>query len=68
LSWKYLTTFFNSGGDENSAKVILALAKLCAEWPDARQELRQRSKKNTVRYGFEFSRMEWLIAVHYSLT
>lgn len=34
-------------------------SKLCAEWPDARQELRSVLKKYS-RYGFEF-RMEWLL-------
>jgi hypothetical protein len=48
----------NSGGTKLS-KGDLALAKLCAEWPEARKELRD----NLIRWqtaGFKFS-LEWLL-------
>ncbi|NWJ47779.1 MAG: DUF262 domain-containing protein [Chloroflexi bacterium] len=48
----------NSGGTKLS-KGDLALAKICAEWPDARDELKKRLNKWAVA-GFYF-RMDWLL-------
>lgn len=48
----------NSGGTKLS-KGDLALAKLCAEWPDARQALRSKLKAWRDA-GFEF-KLEWLL-------
>lgn len=48
----------NSGGTKLS-KGDLALAKLCAEWPDARQELRNVLDK-FIHHGFNF-KMDWLL-------
>jgi hypothetical protein len=47
----------NSGGTKLS-KGDLALAKICAEWPDARQEMNRLEKWR--RAGFHF-RLEWLL-------
>lgn len=48
----------NSGGTKLS-KGDLALAKICAEWPDARKEIKRRLEK-WERAGFNF-RLEWLL-------
>jgi len=48
----------NSGGTKLS-KGDLALAKICAEWPEARQEMKARLDK-WHRAGFSF-RLEWLL-------
>lgn len=48
----------NSGGTKLS-KGDLALAKLCAEWPDARKELRD-SLDRWRKAGFRFS-LDWLL-------
>ena len=48
----------NSGGTKLS-KGDLALAKVCAEWPQARDELQQRLKKWD-RAGFSF-KLDWLL-------
>lgn len=48
----------NSGGTKLS-KGDLALARICAEWPDARQELRH-ALKSWRDAGFNFS-MDWLL-------
>jgi hypothetical protein len=48
----------NSGGTKLS-KGDLALARVCAEWPDARQELRHLLKQ-WQRAGFNF-KMDWLL-------
>ena len=48
----------NSGGTKLS-KGDLALAKICAEWPDARNELKARLDKWN-KAGFDF-RLEWLL-------
>ena len=48
----------NSGGTKLS-KGDLALAKICAEWPDARNELKARLEK-WKKAGFDF-RLEWLL-------
>jgi hypothetical protein len=48
----------NSGGTKLS-KGDLALAKVCAQWPDARHEMRVRLEKWRAA-GFEF-RLEWLL-------
>ena len=48
----------NSGGTKLS-KGDLALARICAEWPDARDELRTRLKK-WKKAGFNF-RMDWFL-------
>ncbi len=48
----------NSGGTKVS-KGDLALARVCAEWPDARQELR-RLLKQWEQAGFYF-KMDWLL-------
>lgn len=48
----------NSGGTKLS-KGDLALAKLCAEWPDARQELRDNLDR-WKKAGFRFS-LDWLL-------
>lgn len=48
----------NSGGTKLS-KGDLALAKLCAEWPDARKELRDNLDRWR-RVGFKFS-LDWLL-------
>jgi hypothetical protein len=48
----------NSGGTKLS-KGDLALAKICAQWPDARNELKARLTK-WKKAGFEF-RLEWLL-------
>jgi Protein of unknown function DUF262 len=48
----------NSGGTKLS-KGDLALAKLCAEWPEARKELRDNLKRWQA-VGFKFS-LEWLL-------
>jgi uncharacterized protein with ParB-like and HNH nuclease domain len=48
----------NSGGTKLS-KGDLALAKICAEWPDAGEEMKKRLKKWS-NAGFEFS-LDWLL-------
>ena len=48
----------NSGGTKLS-KGDLALAKICAEWPDARDEMRQRLEKWR-EAGFHF-KLDWLL-------
>jgi hypothetical protein len=48
----------NSGGTKLS-KGDLALAKICAEWPDARDEMKTRLEKWR-KAGFSF-RLEWLL-------
>ena len=48
----------NSGGTKLS-KGDLALAKICAEWPEARQEMKARLDK-WKKAGFDF-RLEWLL-------
>lgn len=48
----------NSGGTKLS-KGDLALAKICAQWPDARTELKARLTKWN-KAGFDF-RLEWLL-------
>jgi hypothetical protein len=48
----------NSGGTKLS-KGDLALAKICAEWPDARREMSERLEKWRAA-GFNF-RLEWLL-------
>lgn len=48
----------NSGGTKLS-KGDLALAKICAEWPQARQEMQLRLRKYE-RAGFHF-RLDWLL-------
>ncbi|NVN50339.1 DUF262 domain-containing protein [Mycolicibacterium hippocampi] len=48
----------NSGGTKLS-KGDLALAKLCAEWPDARKELRDNLDR-WKKVGFRFS-LDWLL-------
>jgi len=48
----------NSGGTKLS-KGDLALAKICAEWPDARKEMKARLNK-WKQAGFYF-RLEWLL-------
>jgi hypothetical protein len=48
----------NSGGTKLS-KGDLALAKICAEWPDARDEMKARLEKWR-NAGFHF-RLEWLL-------
>ena len=48
----------NSGGTKLS-KGDLALAKLCAEWPDARKELRDNLDR-WQKAGFRFS-LDWLL-------
>ena len=48
----------NSGGTKLS-KGDLALAKICAQWPEARQEMKARLDK-WARAGFHF-RLEWLL-------
>ena len=48
----------NTGGTKLS-KGDLALAKICAEWPDARMEMKQRLDK-WKKAGFSF-RLEWLL-------
>jgi hypothetical protein len=48
----------NSGGTKLS-NGDLALAKICAEWPDAREEMKKRLKKWS-EAGFEFS-LDWLL-------
>lgn len=48
----------NSGGTKLS-KGDLALAKICAEWPEARQELKERLEKWR-NAGYTF-RLEWLL-------
>lgn len=48
----------NSGGTKLS-KGDLALARICAEWPDARQELRV-ALKGWQQAGFDF-KMDWLL-------
>lgn len=48
----------NSGGTKLS-KGDLALARVCAEWPDARQELRS-ALKDWERAGYHF-KMDWLL-------
>lgn len=48
----------NSGGTKLS-KGDLALAKICSEWPEARQQMRTRLKFWKDR-GFDF-RLEWLL-------
>jgi len=48
----------NSGGTKLS-KGDLALAKVCAEWPDARQEM-NKSLDKWKRAGFNF-KIEWLL-------
>lgn len=48
----------NSGGTKLS-KGDLALAKICAEWPEARDEMKQRLNKWS-QSGFNF-KLEWLL-------
>lgn len=48
----------NSGGTKLS-KGDLALAKICAQWPEARQEMKARLEK-WFQVGFHF-RLEWLL-------
>ena len=48
----------NTGGTKLS-QGDLALAKICAEWPDARMEMKQRLDK-WKKAGFSF-RLEWLL-------
>lgn len=48
----------NSGGTKLS-KGDLALAKICAEWPDAREEMKARLKK-WERAGYYF-KLDWLL-------
>lgn len=48
----------NSGGTKLS-QGDLALAKICAQWPDARQEMKNRLKK-WQRAGFHF-KLDWLL-------
>jgi len=48
----------NSGGTKLS-KGDLALAKICAEWPDARAEMKKRLEK-WKKAGYNF-RLEWLL-------
>ncbi len=48
----------NSGGTKLS-KGDLALAKICASWPDARHELRERLQKWRVA-GYNF-KLEWML-------
>ena len=48
----------NSGGTKLS-KGDLALAKICAEWPDARSEMKMKLKK-WKEAGFNF-KLEWLL-------
>jgi hypothetical protein len=48
----------NSGGTKLS-KGDLALAKICAQWPEARQEMKARLDQ-WARAGFHF-RLEWLL-------
>lgn len=50
----------NSGGTKLS-KGDLALAKICATWPDARQEMNKRLAKWEV-HGFNF-KLEWLLRI-----
>ena len=50
----------NSGGTKLS-KGDLALAKVCADWPDARNEMRRRIDKWT-RAGFNF-KLDWLLRI-----
>lgn len=55
----------NSGGTKLS-KGDLALAKICAEWPEARQEMKKRLDKWR-KAGFYF-RLEWFLRIITSLT
>ncbi len=48
----------NSGGTKLS-KGDLALAKMCTEWPEAREEMKARLNKWS-KFGFYF-RLEWLL-------
>ena len=48
----------NSGGTKLS-KGDLALAKICAEWPEARDEMKSRLEKWR-RAGFQF-KLDWLL-------
>lgn len=48
----------NSGGTKLS-KGDLALAKICAEWPQAREEMQKRLRKYD-NVGFDF-RLDWLL-------
>lgn len=48
----------NSGGTKLS-KGDLALAKICAEWPDARDQMQERLRKYR-GVGFEF-KLDWLL-------
>jgi len=50
----------NSGGTKLS-KGDLALAKICAAWPEARRQMKERLDK-WARSGFHF-RLEWLLRV-----
>ncbi len=50
----------NSGGTKLS-KGDLALAKICATWPDARQEMNKRLAK-WEEHGFNF-KLEWLLRI-----
>jgi hypothetical protein len=50
----------NSGGTKLS-KGDLALAKICATWPDARQEMNKRLTK-WEEHGFNF-KLEWLLRI-----
>ena len=48
-----------NSGELNYPKVIWHLAKVCAQWPDARSELKARLAKWN-KAGFDF-RLEWLL-------
>lgn len=50
----------NSGGTKLS-KGDLALAKICAQWPEARKEMKKRLEKWR-RAGFNF-RLDWLLRI-----
>ena len=50
----------NSGGTKLS-KGDLALAKICASWPDAREQMNQKLKK-WKNAGFKF-KLEWLLRI-----
>ena len=53
----------NSGGTKLS-KGDLTLAKICASWPDARQEMNERLSK-WEKQGFSFT-LEWLLRVKFN--
>ncbi len=48
----------NSGGTKLS-KGDLALAKICADWPDAREEMKTRLKE-WAQHGYDFN-LDWLL-------